>query len=149
MTKSDFPPLTDNKLKRKSCFYNMIAVDIFGYRIVKRDAEMLELSNQIRTETQRKDGDFPLVYAEIACYVDNFYFNFSEDAPEEYKTIIEWWDMVSAGKGASECYMFYIDSVPNPIHNLIYDVVQEAHKIWKPASEKSPPISNDGTTDPN
>jgi hypothetical protein len=145
----NFPPLSDVKLKRKYCFYDMIAVDIFGYRIVKRDAEMLERSNQIKMETQRKDGDFPLVYAEISSYVDSIWFNFSNETPAEYKTISEWWDMVISGKGVSECYMFYIDNVPNPVHNLIYDAVQDAHKIWKPSTEKAKPSETDTITNPN
>ncbi len=132
--------------KRRTFFYDMVTVDIFGWRQVEFDLQSINMSTKIRQVTERDDGIFTLNYAQRAVYTRAMYFNFTADVPEEYKNLETWWKKISNGEDDVECYLYYIRNIPNPLTNTYQDAIEDAHKIWKPVEEKE--IAED-ETDPN
>lgn len=142
-------PSVNKVNNRVSFFYDMIAADVFRFRNIERDSAMISLANRIQEETGREDGGLFLSYAERIVYVDEMYFLFTDDVPEEYRNIETWWKMVQAGNDPSECYVWYLTNIPNAITNLFADAVDSAHTIWKPASQQTMKKEKEAETDPN
>lgn len=134
--------------KRKLLFYNMIALDVFGYRTIKRDSYAIGLENNIADTLNIKKGVATELYAELSTYIDNMQFAFTPDVPDEYRKIEEWWNKVSGGIDPVECYLFFSDSVPNYMTNFIREAIDSAHEIWKPTEEKETEDGDGTNADP-
>lgn len=145
----NFPPLADPQYKREVFLWGMVAADVWGFRNVLRDTTAITIQNQIKEETGRDDGDFIYYYAENIAYVQQLHFAWIDGAPQEYINLEQWWDMVTSGKGVSECYLWYIEHVPNLVHNLFRDAVNRSHKIWKPIFERANATEAEVKANPN
>lgn len=142
-------PLIPQDAKRELFFYSMIAVDVFGFRNVERDALMVALAARLEEETGRQDGSFTMSYAERVTYTIGMYFDYDQDTPQEYRNIETWWNMVNSGTDPSECYVYYVINVPNFQTNMYGEAVDKAHMIWKPASQQTIRLEEKAKTDPN
>jgi len=134
--------------KKKTFLYDMVTADVFGFRNVKRDVLVIDMQERLRESTGRDDGSFTTAYSQRVVYTDQMNFQWHEDVPQELRNLQEFWDMVQSGKDEVECYLYYIDSIPNYVTNAWQKVVDDSHVIWKP-SEQRPVTANAGDNDPN
>lgn len=128
---------------RKSFFYDMVAMDIFSFRNVKKDADSMSLAQKIKEDTLRDDNLFTIYYAQRVIYIEQMYFQWDEDVPSEIRALETWWQMVSSGQDPVQCYLFYIENIPNYLSNDFNDAVVSAHTIYKPARERMPKENDD------
>ena len=133
---------------RKTFLYDMVSADIWRFRNMRRDSEVLAMSEHIKEQTgktSRADVNFFYFYALRTVYTDAMYFAWHPDAPAEFTALEEWWNMKESGVDVMQHYDFWINNISNPIANAWYDAVEEAHEIWKPPVEQT----GDDETDPN
>lgn len=123
--------------KRITFLHDMVSADVFRYRNVDRDSQVLSMSEQLKEQTARNDGAFFYYYAQRWIYTDSMTFAWHKEAPLEFKNLERWWDMMQKGKDPVECYDFYIKNISNPVNNAWQNALEQAHTIWKPPSEKS------------
>lgn len=135
--------------KRASMLYNMVSLDIWGFRNVELDTEAMALVEKIKLTTGRDDGTFMMYYARCIKYTKGMWFNWHPEAPEEFTNLEKFWTMVLQGEDESECYLFYIKNISNPVSNEWQDTVENSHKIWKPVQEKTITAKDIAETDPN
>lgn len=135
--------------KRAAMLYKMVSLDIWGFRNVELDTEAIALAEKIKLTTGRDDGNFMNYYARCVKYTKNMWFSWHPDAPVEFTNLEEFWKMVLNGEDESECYLFYIKNISNPVSNEWQETVDEAHKIWKPTQEKTMTAKELAEKDPN
>ncbi|RMG84829.1 MAG: hypothetical protein D6712_10595 [Chloroflexi bacterium] len=127
-----------NKTVTKTGLGGILTFHILPYRTVKGDADAMGMAEQIKKITGRDDGWFPLHYSQRLAYTEDIEFEWADNIPDYFKLFETWWDMVKEGVSPAECYMFYIDNVPNQITYEWQEALNDAHKIWKPPSEQMP-----------
>lgn len=142
-------PKQSEQHKRVSFLHGMVAADIFRFRNVKRDVQVISLSNKLREETGRDDGGFFTYYAQRIVYTDAMYFNWHEDAPIEFVSLETWWEMLQSGQSDVDCYIYYIENISNPVSNQWQDALDDAHSIWKPVEERTITTQGGNEPDPN
>lgn len=135
--------------KRESFLYNMVAADFFPYRNLERDSRAMSLANKLREEIGRDDGAFYMFYANRITYTVSMTFDWHDESPPEFLALETFWNMVQKGEPDTDCYMYYISNVSNPVSNQWQDALEEAHTIWKPPVEKLSKDDEKEITDPN
>ena len=146
--KVKLPSITPS-CKRASMLYNMVTLDIWGFRNVELDTEAIALAEKIKLVTGRDDGSFMTYYARTVKYTKAMWFRWLPETPEEYTNLEKFWNMVIQGEDEAECYLFYIKNISNPVSNDWQDTVENAHKIWKPVQEKTIEAKEIAQQDPN
>lgn len=135
-------------LKRKSIFYNQIAIDFFGFRNLDRDSKAYVLAQKLDDATKSLDGNVVMSYATRVFYTDEMNFDWAEEVPGEFKNLEKWWSKIVAGEPDVECYMFWRNNIPNALANMYHEALDDAHKIWKPTNERMIPDNEKESADP-
>lgn len=128
--------------------HGMIEMTVIKSRYLGLDKESSEISEMLANLSGYKLGVANDRYADIVTFVKNMKFNWKlhKDVPDEYKTVEEWWGMVESNKPEVDCFIYFIDNVPNPVTIELITGIVEAQKVWTPSIQRD---DSEGETDPN
>lgn len=154
--------------KRVAFFHDMITGEFHVARTFGRDNRYPRISASIREALGLGDDDawFVDLFAELLEYTVSLEFNWSDDAPEHYKTIEKLWQMKQQGIAPEKLFEFFSENVPTLFILGDSEKTEEggrkitvrgwthalamAHTVWKPAHEKmAQNVPDEVRNDPN
>lgn len=134
----------------RTFFHGQITAEFPPCRNYGRDYQAERLEHELRKTLNRFDDNLLNRYSEVAEYTERMDFNWFSDVPEFYKSIETWYNMREAGKGKADCYLYYLNNVPNEVSVAFIQAMLDAFQPYQPPENRPDfALTEEELVDPN